>query len=107
MSDMKVAYIAGKYRADTEWEVLTNIRTAEEYALKYSAIGYAVICPHKNTAFQGGYLPDQYFLDATMELMRRSDVVVMIPGWEESEGATLEHNEAFKLKKMIIYEVGK
>jgi hypothetical protein len=101
---VKVAYIAGKYRAQTEWELVQNIRLAEHYALKYAALGYAVVCPHKNSAHFGGTLPDQYWLDSTMELLRRCDVVVMIPGWRRSEGALAEHAEAVRLSKHVIFE---
>ena len=48
---MKLAYIIGPYRADTIYQIKKNIEKAEETALKYWKKGYAVICPHLNTAF--------------------------------------------------------
>jgi len=101
---MPVAYIAGKYRAKTEWELIENIREAERYAIRYAKLGFAVICPHKNTAHFGGVLPDTYWLAATMEMLRHCDVVVMIPNWQESEGAKGEHAEAQRLMLPIVYE---
>ena len=59
---MKVAFISGPYRGKTESDVVANIRHAEKYALKYWQLGYAVICPHKNTALFGGLAPDEVWL---------------------------------------------
>src|SRR4051812_24706808 len=46
---MKLIYIAGPYRAATEWQVVQNIRRAEALALAVWQSGAACICPHKNT----------------------------------------------------------
>ena len=47
---MELTYIAGPYRAPTQYEILQNIRIAETFAIKYWAKGHSVVCPHKNTA---------------------------------------------------------
>ena len=99
-----VVYIAGPYRASTEWELVQNIRHAEHYAIKYWSAGYTVICPHKNTAHFGGSQPDEVWLEGTLEMLRRSDILVLIPGWEKSSGSKAERDEAMKLNKQIIYE---
>jgi len=103
---MKVAYIAGPYRADTIYGIIENIRHAEKYALKYWRLGYAVICPHKNTALLDGALPDSVWLNGDLELLRRCDVIVMIPGWERSAGARAELREAARRGLKQIYEKG-
>ena len=87
---MKVVYISGPYRADTEWEVKENIERAERAALYFWRKGCAVICPHKNTAFFGGAAPDSTWLRGDLELLKRSDAIVLLPGWERSEGAKIE-----------------
>jgi hypothetical protein len=99
-----VAYIAGRYRASTPARIHENIEHARKYAIKYWQIGYAVICPHMNSAFLDGVVPDFEFMDGCLEMVRRADVIVMIPGWKESEGACMEQALAEKLKKVIIYE---
>jgi len=101
---MKVAYIAGPYRGKTESDVVANIRHAEKYAIKYWQMGYAVICPHKNTALFGGLAPDAVWLEGDLELLSRCDVVVMIPGWRGSSGAMAEEAFARRLDREIIYE---
>ena len=100
---MKVAYIAGPYRGETESAVVTNIRHAEKYAIKYWKLGYAVVCPHKNSALFGGLAPDEVWLAGDLEILGRCDVVVMIPGWTRSVGAVAEELHARRLGLEIIY----
>lgn len=89
---MKVAYVAGKYRSKTEWGLIQNIRKAEEIAAELWSYGYAVICPHKNTAHFGGVhnLNDQIWLDGDLEILKRCDLVVATEEWQDSEGAREE-----------------
>lgn len=101
----EVAYVAGPYRGDgSPYNIMQNIRRAERYALKYWAEGYAVICPHKNSALLDGSMPDEVWLQGAMELLRRSDLVVMIPGWEGSAGARAEREEAYELGIQVVHE---
>ncbi len=101
---MKLLYTAGRYRAPTINGIHDNIQAARRVALKYWKLGYAVICPHANTAFMDGACEDQVWLDGDLEMIRRCDVVVMIPGWKESRGAVVEHELAVSLGKEVIYE---
>ena len=87
---MKVAYIAGPYRSDTISGVVENIRKAEKVAIKYWKKGYAVICPHKNTALLDGVCDDNVWLKGDIEILKRCDVIVMMEGWETSSGALAE-----------------
>ncbi len=100
---MKVAYIAGSYRANTIMGILDNIHIASKVALEYWKKGYAVICPHRNTALFDGECADVIWLQGDLELLRRSDVVVMLPFWTHSKGAIAEHAEATRHGKEIIY----
>jgi hypothetical protein len=101
---MEVAYIAGPYRAATPSGIVANIRHAEKYAKKYWLRGYAVICPHMNTALFDGVAPDEVWLAGDLELLKRSDVIVMVPGWENSRGAQAELEYANRLSKLVIFE---
>ncbi len=101
---MKLAYIAGPYRAKTPWGVQQNINRAADVAAKYWLQGYTVICPHKNTALFDGLAPDDVWLKGGLEILRRCDVVIMMLGWEQSEGAKAEYEEARWLGKEIIFE---
>lgn len=101
---MKVAFICGPYTAKTHYEVECNIRWAEAVAIKYWKLGYAVICPHKNTAHLEGLAPDEVWNEGYLELVRRSDVIVLLPLWNKSPGATREYYQAAALKKEVIHE---
>ena len=103
---MEVIFLSGPYRADSPWGIVQNIRHAEKYALKYWKQGYAVICPHKNSALLDGAdgLDDSVWLNGDIELMKRSDIIVMIPGWEQSEGVKGELALAVDLGKKVIFE---
>ena len=100
---MKVAFISGPYRAPTVMGIRENIRRAEAYALAYWKAGYAVICPHKNTALFDGEAPDQVWLDGDIELLKRCDVCVCIPGWNRSEGSKEERRKALMMGKEMHY----
>lgn len=84
---MKLVYVAGPYRAPSEWDVVQNIRRAEELALRVWRAGASCMCPHKNTAFFGGAAADSVWLEGDLEMVRRCDAVVCVPGWQKSAGA--------------------
>jgi hypothetical protein len=91
---MKLAFISGAYRADTVHGIVENIRKAEAASIECWRRGYAVICPHKNSALLDGVLPDKVWLDGDLEMLRRCDVVVMLPGWKQSAGSVKEYATA-------------
>lgn len=102
---MRVAYIAGPFRAANHWEVEQNIRRAEALALDVWRLGIAVICPHTNTRFFDGAAPDALWLDGDLEILRRCDLVVATPDWERSKGATAEIAEA-KERGLLVFLAG-
>jgi nucleoside 2-deoxyribosyltransferase len=104
---VKVAYIAGPFRAQTYWGIVQNVRHAERIALKYWKLGYAVICPHTNTANFDGAIPkeqDSVWLDGDIEIMKRCDVVIAMSTWQKSTGASAEVALALSLGIEVIYD---
>jgi hypothetical protein len=91
---MKVIYIAGPYGADTPWDVEQNVRRAEEVSLAVAECGAMPLCPHTNTRFFDGQLTHDFWLEGTMELMRRCDAVLFIDNWRDSHGSVGEWDEA-------------
>ena len=106
---MKLVYIAGKYRDKNLWGVTQNIREAERVMVAYLKMGFAVICPHKNTAYLDGSCgdgDDHIYLDMDLEMLGRCDIIVMLTNWERSEGAKkeLEYARAHGLK--VVFDHG-
>ena len=103
---MKLCYIAERYRADTREGVELNIMAAKFFGVLVSERGYFPMIPHLNT---GGFehligAKDDFYLQGTMEVMRRCDVTFMMPGWMESEGALVEEREAKQIMP-IYYDI--
>ena len=98
-----VGYVAGPYRAPTPWGVHQNIQAAEKVAAILWQAGVTVICPHKNTAYFGGFCPDEAWLEGDLEIIRRCDFIVMMAGWCQSKGAVEELREAQKAGLPVFY----
>jgi hypothetical protein len=89
---MKVAYIAGPYRGRSKVKIINwlqrqaNIRHAAKVAKWAWKEGYAVICPHKNSGNFDGLNTDLMFLNGDVEILKRCDVMILVPRWQQSEG---------------------
>jgi hypothetical protein len=91
---MKVIYVAGPYRANTERGVIENIRNAEAIAIKVWQAGFIALTPHLNTRLFGGICSDEVWLNGALEIMKRCDGMILVPGWEKSSGTIAEIEEA-------------
>lgn len=107
---MKVAYIAGPYRAfkaDGGFSlagVWDNIMRARKVGEKYWHKGYACVIPHLNTMFMDCDVSDEHWLNGDLEILKRCDVIIMCPGWLNSNGAKAELEFAQKNGLQVIYE---
>lgn len=102
---MKVVYIAGPFRGKTAWDVAQNVRRAEVRALEVWALGAAALCPHANTANFDKTLTDQIYLDGTMEMLKRCDALITVPGYEISEGSRAEIQKAYDLRIPVYHDI--
>jgi hypothetical protein len=102
---MKVLYIAGKFHSEEEGGTQRNIARASKVALECWRKGWAVICPHKNTAgFQYATdVPDENWYAGYLEILSRCDAILMMNGWEESIGAIMECDFAHSHGLLDIY----
>jgi len=107
---LKLFYVAGKLTAPTPYKYMKNIEHAKDVSLKLRKKGYAVICPHQNSAHQCGALrkdAEQDFeawIERDIEILKRCDAIYMLRGWRNSRGAKIEHAKAKEFEKEIYYE---
>lgn len=99
---IRVVYVAGAFRAKTQWEIIQNVRKAEEASLKLWKLGYAVICPHAMTQNFQNECPDEVWLNGCVELLKRCDAIFLVEGWENSEGSREESKIAGELGLVVI-----
>jgi len=90
---MRVVYVAGPFRGPHAWAIEQNIRRAEEAGFEVAKLGAMPLIPHTNTRYFHGALPDQFWLDGTVELLYRCDAALFIEGWENSSGSRNEYEE--------------
>ena len=101
----KVVYVAGRFRAPTHWGIVQNVRAAEAVALDVWRLGAAALCPHMNTANFQGAAPDEVWLEGTLEMLRRCDAIITVPGWETSVGTKIEVDEAKRLSLPVFNSI--
>ncbi len=63
-----------------------NIHRAREYGLEIARLGAIPIIPHSMFSEFHGTLTDEFWIAATLKLMRLCDAVFFIPGWRTSQG---------------------
>jgi Domain of unknown function (DUF4406) len=85
-----VIYVAGEYSGD----VSSNIEQARLVSAEIYLRGhYPLLRPLINTAYMDevtGILDIEFWYAATMELLKRCNGVVMVPGWESSKDAVAQ-----------------
>lgn len=103
---MKLIYIAGAYRADTENGVFENIMKARSVAVKIARLNKDVfaVVPHLNTMFFGGVREDDYWFAGDKEMLSRCDAILLMDGWAKSSGAVAERELARELKLEVLTE---
>lgn len=93
-------YISGKITGTTDF--MERFAMAEE---KLKSEGYAVL----NPARANSYMPEdttwEEYMNVSLTLLSMADTIYMLEGWEDSKGATQEHEMAISpLGLKVIYE---
>ncbi|ENC6657645.1 DUF4406 domain-containing protein [Aeromonas hydrophila] len=98
MSKQKRAYIAGPVTGIPD----DNHQAFSVEAHKAERHGFIVFNP---TILPKGLAHHEY-MAVCLPMVAMSDVVIMLPGWQNSRGAKLEHEYALCLGKEITYPDG-
>jgi hypothetical protein len=77
MTSRPLIYIAGPFRADTPWGIELNIRRAEEHGLRIVKLGGIPVIPHTMYRFFQNSLPDDFWLEAGLALLRPCNAVAV------------------------------
>ncbi|MDR3519333.1 MAG: DUF1937 family protein [Candidatus Pacebacteria bacterium] len=93
---MKIIFIAGAYIGDGKSETIEhNIREAEKYAIALANERIGFFCPHKHTehfSSEGkATAPEEFYYDLDFHFLTHiADAVLVVPGWENSNGTKRE-----------------
>lgn len=92
-------YLAGPYRAKNGHTVAENVQAASEVAAEVFEAGHVAVTPHLLTerAAKEADLTDEEWLDRTMSMLKRCDALLLLPRWQDSEGACDELDYAWKV----------
>jgi hypothetical protein len=87
--------ISAPYYAKHDYQIRSNIYEASMMAEYYWKLDFNVFCPHMNTAFFGGLIPEEKFLQSCIERIRKADAIAFHPKWKYSNGCKRERIAAW------------
>jgi hypothetical protein len=87
---MKIIYIAGPFRANTNWLIQKNVRRSEEKTLEIWKSGNVPVTPHLLGKNFYGELHEGKVLQGLLKLLKRCDGMLLLPGWKDSNGTMAE-----------------
>ena len=101
-----LVYIAGRFRGAKNADVQRNIDIAAQFRAPIAEIGAMPVCVHIGEGLAMHDIQQQdngaWWLESTLEVLRRCDAIVAVPGWRESAGSYGEVAEALRLQKFVF-----
>lgn len=103
-------YVAGAYSASNVIDILNNMRKGMRASTEVLLAGFAPFAPwidyHYQLQLQDGETlsVDDYYA-YSMAWLEASDIVYVIPGWENSKGTIAEISKANLLNIPVVYSM--
>jgi len=103
-------YVAGAYSSDNVMGVLENMRKGMRISTDVLVAGYAPFCPWLDYQFNlmlrdNESLTINDFYEYSMSWLDVSDVVLVVPGWENSKGTITEIERAEQQGIPVYYSL--
>jgi len=99
---MTVVYLAGALRGNVIKKFM-NMRRAKRIAKELWLSQKIVYSPHLNSGWLDHPNTDLFILPANLEILRRCDMIMVMPGWENSSGTIAEIEFAMHNHIGVIY----
>lgn len=103
---MKRVYVAGAYNANNIIDCLKNIGRGQYYSARIFMMGAAPFCPWHDKEYVIQNWSDDFtvkqFYDYSIAWLKVSDVVFLVPGWENSKGTLAEIEIAKQMNIPIV-----
>jgi len=105
---VKLVYISGPHVGSNYHQTEAYITYAREWAEKLARAGHAFYCPHLNTAHFDIITPDvpEYFWrEMNLNILRRCDVVLLVPGWDNDEATKRDMEYAERWGIPVVVDI--
>ena len=103
---MKIVYIAGPYGDSGGYLAIErNIARAREAAVFLAERGIGFFCPHLNSAHFECIIeqPTEFWYEMDLRLLDACDAILMVEGWQNSNGARAELERAQRLGLPVLH----
>lgn len=114
-----LVFICGPYRAtdaareqwpgETDFEIITrHIGHARMMKAAVMRRGHSTYCPHMESAlmdYTDPTIPDGAHLNNCRRVLQHCTALMLLPGWEESNGAHIEHDIAKRGSKSVYDDI--
>jgi hypothetical protein len=107
---MKRVYVAGAYQATNALEMLANIARGVQAGLQVWKAGFAPYVPWLDISMHiANPCPESTTIEEcyewSMSWLEVSDAILIVPGWEESQGTLKEIARACQLGIPVFYSI--